>query len=411
MPDGSIIIRCPRCGHPYPMSATQFSVYRGRNMGCMECGRPFTVEEPPPSPPAMAPEAPAAIGALSEPLEPVAGGAESVATAAAAGGGADPQLAGPAPALRLDAPFPPPIQTRPPSGAPAGSAVQPASAAGGSTAARSRPSRLAVAAVAAGVLCPVLLMIACIAGYHDSSEDIVRVARTATPILLIRLASAAAALALIGGAAILLQTRRRSGPDAPAPPRASRSFAAAAAGVGAMELVVVLLVWAMAWPTLASSLAESQKASCQAALQDLGRLLVSQAQADPAGKFPDSLGTLVRKRNFTASSLACPASDDAPASSKLSAAEQADLIDAGKHLSYVYLGKGLHVRGDGTTPRATTQTVLVYEQPGHHGAENGIHVLFADGMVVFVDREVAIALIGELKAGQNPPPSAAGLHR
>ena len=48
MPEGTVIIRCPRCGHPYPMSPTQMSVFRGRNMGCMACGRPFEVQEPPP---------------------------------------------------------------------------------------------------------------------------------------------------------------------------------------------------------------------------------------------------------------------------------------------------------------------------------------------------------------------------
>src|SRR4051812_38791051 len=49
-------IRCPYCRHPYPMTPTQLSVYVGRKMGCMACGKPFEVQQPPlePDPVAIA---------------------------------------------------------------------------------------------------------------------------------------------------------------------------------------------------------------------------------------------------------------------------------------------------------------------------------------------------------------------
>src|SRR4051794_13741089 len=46
MADGEQTVFCPHCGYPYKMSAVQLDVYRGRNMGCMNCGRPFLVDPP-----------------------------------------------------------------------------------------------------------------------------------------------------------------------------------------------------------------------------------------------------------------------------------------------------------------------------------------------------------------------------
>ncbi|HEX8912944.1 MAG TPA: hypothetical protein VF796_11330, partial [Humisphaera sp.] len=50
MSEGPLTIRCPKCGHPYPMSRLQADVFRGRTMGCMACGRPFVVNFPEPAP-------------------------------------------------------------------------------------------------------------------------------------------------------------------------------------------------------------------------------------------------------------------------------------------------------------------------------------------------------------------------
>src|SRR5438046_1550988 len=44
MPEPSIVVRCPHCGHPYPLTDLQREVYRGRTMGCVNCGRPIHVD-------------------------------------------------------------------------------------------------------------------------------------------------------------------------------------------------------------------------------------------------------------------------------------------------------------------------------------------------------------------------------
>src|SRR5678815_3190947 len=44
MSEPSIVVRCPHCGHPYPLTDLQREVYRGRTMGCVNCGRPIHVD-------------------------------------------------------------------------------------------------------------------------------------------------------------------------------------------------------------------------------------------------------------------------------------------------------------------------------------------------------------------------------
>jgi hypothetical protein len=50
--------------------------------------------------------------------------------------------------------------------------------------------------------------------------------------------------------------------------------------------------------------------------------------------------------------------------------------------------------------------VIAHEPPGLHGDPDSLHVLFADGVVAFVEGAQAAKLLGELRAGQNPPPTA-----
>ena len=57
-------VPCPHCGHPYPMTAMQKELYRGRTLSCNNCARPFSADNltpvPMPAPKAWAPPAEAA---------------------------------------------------------------------------------------------------------------------------------------------------------------------------------------------------------------------------------------------------------------------------------------------------------------------------------------------------------------
>src|SRR3954470_12319390 len=102
MAEPTNVVRCPHCGYPYPMTDKQREGYVGRNMGCMNCGRPFPVHAPPPPDP---PAEPAAALDLSAP----AGGAGAGDAAGDAGGGVAAAAAGvglPSDATRLLPPQP-----------------------------------------------------------------------------------------------------------------------------------------------------------------------------------------------------------------------------------------------------------------------------------------------------------------
>jgi hypothetical protein len=102
-----------------------------------------------------------------------------------------------------------------------------------------------------------------------------------------------------------------------------------------------VLLGVLALPPLTRGLAVGHRATCKTNLQQLGAALVARATADPDGRFPDALADLVRDGQARPDVLVCPAHADAdPAPAALSAAEQADRVAAGRHVTYAYLGKG-----------------------------------------------------------------------
>src|SRR5688500_10928592 len=66
MPDPTVVVTCPHCRHPYPITDRQREVYRGGNTGRMNCGRPFKVHAAPQRAVDAAPGMPARQGPPSE---------------------------------------------------------------------------------------------------------------------------------------------------------------------------------------------------------------------------------------------------------------------------------------------------------------------------------------------------------
>ena len=69
-------------------------------------------------------------------------------------------------------------------------------------------------------------------------------------------------------------------------------------------------------------------------------------------------------------------------------AHSASNVEAGGHLSYIYLGQNF----DNTT---TADAVVVYEKLGNHGNQ-GTNVLFKDGHVEWYDATQTATLMAEL---------------
>jgi prepilin-type processing-associated H-X9-DG protein len=114
------------------------------------------------------------------------------------------------------------------------------------------------------------------------------------------------------------------------------------------------------------------------------------------GRFPDRFEDLLLTQEINGYAFVCPLSNDTPVTGPTTQAAAAALSTGG-HLSYVYAAKGL------TNP-APDDAVLAYELPTNH-ARTGrpLNVLYGDGHVGQVSASKLNRIIGELKAGHNPP--------
>src|SRR5687768_4415870 len=66
-------VPCPHCGHPYPMTAMQKELYRGRTLACNNCAKMFSADELTPvlmeAPKAWGSPAPRPVAAPAPPVE------------------------------------------------------------------------------------------------------------------------------------------------------------------------------------------------------------------------------------------------------------------------------------------------------------------------------------------------------
>jgi hypothetical protein len=295
----------------------------------------------------------------------------------------------------------------------------------------------ALASVALGVLLFVLVAAAAVAGYAGSDSQLApgesRVG-SGTPGTFILLAIISGGLAVLTGAAgVFLSYQPAAGaraagaaaaddaaaadhaaaetesgappappaPDpTPAPPRGGRGYALTGLLLGGSGLLVGAVLAAMLLPSLNRAREEASRDRCASNLEQIALSLSPYLSSDPGRRLPDSLAPLVAGHNLRADVLVCPGSGDKVAPGATPAEQAANLESKAGHQSYVYTGKGL-------TAQAMADNallVIAYEPLKHHG--DGIHVLFADGKIVFVEKTLAAQLIGEMRAGQNPPPAA-----
>jgi hypothetical protein len=393
------------------MTDLQREVYRGRNMGCMNCGRPFKVDAAPqravngPPEPSAPQDAPP-----GESLDPAASGS-SAATAVAVlphEEEADPAYADAAAAAKRAAA----VARRP--------AREPVKFSPGS-------NLPAVGSVVLGVLLFVFVAAAAVAGYAGSDDQLApgqsRIG-SGTPGTFILLAIISGGLAVLAGAVGVFLASQPvpsaraddapadgSDPGAPAAPpppdptpetpRGGKGYALTGLLLGGSGLLVGAVLAAMLLPSLNRAREEASRDRCAANLEQIALSLRLYLTGEPTGRLPDSLAPLVAGYNLRAEVLICPGSGDKVAPGQTSAEQSANLETRAGHQSYVYAGKGLTAQAIGNN----ADLVIAYEPLKHHG--DGIHVLFADGKILFVEKTLAAQFITEMKAGQNPPPAVA----
>jgi competence protein ComGC len=354
------VVTCPYCGYPYPMSEMQREVYAGRNMGCMNCGRPFKVEAPP----------------VIEPEQP-AGPASNDAAAPAFDGttGAAPHAPGVSPS----------------SGTPAsGAAAKPALR-------RNAPAAIGfISALLFFALIAAATVASAAAPDENGAGGSGLVPRTPAGILT-ALAIISSSLAILFSAAGLVRTRRIA--RAHGARTAGRGMAVAGLSIGGGGLLITVVVLSTVVPLMNRQREMARRDQCKANIQAISEALATYANSNH-GRYPDSLAALVGNGTLPPDALVCPSTADTPAAGATPGAQAGALGQAG-HQSYVYVAKGL-------TAASPANTVLVYEPASNHGEI--AHVLFLDGMIVSVPASFADPLRRELDTGKNPGPTAVSLH-
>jgi prepilin-type processing-associated H-X9-DG protein len=154
------------------------------------------------------------------------------------------------------------------------------------------------------------------------------------------------------------------------------------------------LIFAIMVPTMGMAKQSGNQMKCSANLKQIG-LAIQLYANEHRGRYPDSLGDVMRTQDIDRTAFVCPATSHTiqPGSNEAVAIE----IDAGEG-SYAYVGKGMK------TP-VGAKTVVAYEPLSNHGA--GSNVLFGDGSVQFILAGQAEQMIKQIEAGRNPPDSNA----
>ena len=166
--------------------------------------------------------------------------------------------------------------------------------------------------------------------------------------------------------------------------------------ISSLWLVVEILIGASALLVFWSFVTThhgSDKIECALQLRHIGNGLLLYAN-NFKGNFPDNLSGVIEEEVQPAE-LVCPSSKDTPA--PVDATTQATIanVDAGGHLSYIYLGKG-------RSNNLPAGFILVYEPLAHH-SNAGMNVLFGDMHVEFLTTREATWMLSEINSGHNPP--------
>ena len=181
------------------------------------------------------------------------------------------------------------------------------------------------------------------------------------------------------------------GPYEP-PPRKSNTWIIVVVCVAAV-LVVPSCMLSILLPSLSRAREVANRVKCGSNLRQIGQAMLLYAN-EHNGAYPDTIGGLLEE-DISVTAFVCPASNDTPAVAGATPQASAANVQAGGHLSYVYLGKGM-------TNTQPANAVLVYEPLTDH-RNQGMNVLFGDGHVDWVTAQSANQILAELKAGHNPP--------
>ena len=155
-------------------------------------------------------------------------------------------------------------------------------------------------------------------------------------------------------------------------------------------LLLAGLVAAILIPMLARAEEQSHRLQCASNMKQIGAALAVYA-AGNGGQYPPTLETLLLGQLVAPSGLVCPSSSDTPA---IGATPEAWVLDVqgGGHLSYLYASPGTAA----VVAQNPNQIILHEPLTNHDG--DGIHVMYANGTVAYLNAAVAKQAIAGMKS-------------
>jgi prepilin-type processing-associated H-X9-DG protein len=171
-----------------------------------------------------------------------------------------------------------------------------------------------------------------------------------------------------------------------------KGMAIAGLVLGGVSIVVTPCFMSILLPSLNRARETANRVKCAQNMKQIGLALLAYGNVN-RGAYPPDLQTLLSNSpGLKPEVMTCPSSDDTPAAN-------VSALNAGGHLSYVYLP------GHNTSAAATD--ILLYEPMTSHN--DGTNILFGDGHVEFMVRPQAEVLIAANKTkgrstGYRPPP-------
>jgi prepilin-type processing-associated H-X9-DG protein/predicted Zn finger-like uncharacterized protein len=164
-----------------------------------------------------------------------------------------------------------------------------------------------------------------------------------------------------------------------------RGMAIAGLVLGCFGLIVPCMV-SILLPSLNRARETANRVHCASNMRQIGQAMLLYANENK-GAFPPNLDVLLKVQDIDAKTFNCPSTGDTPATGPGN-------LNAGGHLSYVYVGQK-------STSNSPAEVIVLFEPVTNH--TDGANFLFADGHVEFYSKADAQKMISKLQAGQNPP--------
>ena len=161
-------------------------------------------------------------------------------------------------------------------------------------------------------------------------------------------------------------------------------------GGGQMLVAQQALMASIMLPSLNRARETANRVKCQSNMRQIGQGILLYANENK-GKYPPSMGILVKTEELTPEVFVCPTNNHLPVTAGLAVDDQVKWVN--ENADYVYVGAGLN-------STAGPEVIVLYEKPGAHEGQ-GMNILYGDGHVEFQTMQSAMQQIQKQNANKK----------